>query len=1726
MSKSVENDNCKHTEEMEIAVADTRDALNLVTPAIVESSQTSVGQHLTSGNDKNHTHKIQTTSLELLSQSPVLSSTSAATSSFVGLSIRSMNPVVMLTRLESRLTSSGTCDVTKDIKFRKIFSASSIRKTMSKSELKKKTWYDEDESISDISVSDISLSDSEEFLKPEKDKTDKKANEKTKVKHDVKTNISKDKYVKLENEIKQEDYSSGRYNYKRSGEKKDISKEKDSNTKQVKKEHTTDYEDNNSAVVNDESNRVKKVLLTVKENKLSCSDKKDHPKADSSSVSKARHHHNSNGKIETDSANAAHDKADDEKSHKLQDKNKRRHSSDSLRSERGKIKRPKLDRPEQVVQPHQVKDINKKENPRPSKQRYELHLSNINKSDIANEAFRKFINLASDCAVYFTKSGKSPNPLTLIGSVVLYFENASSLQSALQRMSQLPVLSGNQWVEGMIKCFEIRPSTKKGELKDRWRKSLTGKLTFEFSTEKAEKLRQLYAYKDKKREGTKRKSAQIHRIPSTMNHEMLTVLFPFSLNVQISEMATLLKGVEGPVSIEFESQEWMEAVLTCFRQFTYRSSTNDKWPFYLKILNFSPPKPDKFVHQSGIAVPGKSQYPGYNKSQQQNLKGKELSYDPKTQRADMKPRNQGLKRHLMDNPKDIDRKELGQRFDKRSFPEGGKGKSKTHEIIKNTSESRGLQPKNTSWNQRSDKQQSQVLDPQREALRQLAISRGLDPNNQDVIKILEMTTQLEALQALALKQRVEAHSLGIIKINPNPVISAERLQEIPQVRGSEVLKRQHEGRKTAINQAENTSINAWPQKRWEVEKEIRQRQEMERKQQEEYKLHHTEFMLKENIEAKKRQLEELEMRMKHQIDICMSLENSNRNYRQSPTLPPTKSGNVSEEQPFKNAPPTPGLLGPAPREYVNAGQHPALSYTAASGQPALNYPAASAKHEPRENPFPGHHMPLQAEFKHADHNRSRSLRSSRSPDRHSRTSRMSSPGHNKSQSQTDLSNRDRRYVHEGRHESRISNDKRNDKRKLWTKGPPAHSRNDYGRDDKNSVDPNRNDHPLDFNKRPPAISTEQAVKQDQYRTMETLKEIKVSVPPRDGRQQSADEMYLPVQFGKNAVKRTAKEIEEEKRMRFEEKQSEILDREGRDGRRFGLNKEIGISQNVGRAFGGGSNVPGNEKALLRQTKISEHRGEANIYMHNKVGQSNRTSFKNRPGILGNCPMELHDTTKANNDSTRVNMNSPSKSRARLHVQENARPDWNPGGLEGRMQDRTGQNFRGPPHSKEPVQMERIGPDVLGHSRDTMKSQFAGRMNNQSHEREFPQHRHDMSSQQEESGLETEGAPYGHHLNIARENNEELHRGRVFGARGKIKGILKASRGLPDHSGVPDRDAYNSKGRLWSKSNTQDRSLLNETSTEQQWGERDQTDQWGTTKPSDYWQTSTNYVDTFQDNAGQDLYTNESRSNEPPGPNERFVNAEAFGNQNPNQDYNYGEYQNYPQEEGQSWENETFQPFYGESRSAFQGDSRRGDLMQNRTGRPSEDFEADAPTQATSTVPKGSQIATTFSGEDVDEYYGEIERGDFVNPNRPLRGNQRGIFRGLQKGSFRGGLLENVPEQHSAYDARSNSAYKPDQYPHGGIGGSQRGSSMKKALPVRGTQRGRGFSMGRGASFGRGAGLLPCPQSTSQEYTGFQDDSVKQQSGPQGIRGVPDHYPFLLNNPTRGRAGGANFNAFQ
>lgn len=105
-----------------------------------------------------------------------------------------------------------------------------------------------------------------------------------------------------------------------------------------------------------------------------------------------------------------------------------------------------------------------------------------------------------------------------------------------------------------------------------------------------------------------------------------------------------------------------------------------------------------------------------------------------------------------------------------------------------------------------------------------------------------------------------------------------------------------------------------------------------------------------------------------------------------------------------------------------------------------------------------------------------------------------------------------------------------------------------------ALDPDRNDRPLEFNRPLARLSAEQAFKQDIERTkavLSTRAEAASGRPFNSGAglldtprhfEEVRERHALPLQFGKNAVKKTPREIEEERRRSAEVNRSTAMDR--------------------------------------------------------------------------------------------------------------------------------------------------------------------------------------------------------------------------------------------------------------------------------------------------------------------------------------------------------------------------------------------------------------------------------------------------------------------------------------------------------------------------------------------------------------------------------------------------------
>lgn len=406
--------------------------------------------------------------------------------------------------------------------------------------------------------------------------------------------------------------------------------------------------------------------------------------------------------------------------------------------------------------------------------KYELSLSPIVLADLSSEPFRKFMNLALDCAVYFRKNKSQP----LFGNICLYFGDLAPLQSAMQRLCQLPVNDHNTGMNGVIKCFDFNKLSKPND--EPGTRSLIGRLMFKFCAQRVEKLQQLVSVKDRKKESRKVCSALIHKVPVALTKEMLLLLFPFSLNVRIEGDNLKHKGLKGPVSVNFESQEWMEAVLDCTRELAVNMSSlssTELSTFRLYVKNYTPPK----ISIGTLTVPPKPAIASLTSNQ------------------DRGPSRERTRPSEKDRTESVQRNDSTNR-DKERAAGGSWQKTHSHSDRKRHNEHRSVSRPNSeekrrrldgpgSSNRRMETppmremnltvNQQLPADP-KQAIRLAAIARGLDPNNPDVIKILEMSSQLQALQTVmghGMQPPIQTFGTEPIGQLPFPQLQQEQQQQ-------------------------------------------------------------------------------------------------------------------------------------------------------------------------------------------------------------------------------------------------------------------------------------------------------------------------------------------------------------------------------------------------------------------------------------------------------------------------------------------------------------------------------------------------------------------------------------------------------------------------------------------------------------------------------------------------------------------------------------------------------------------------------------------------------------------------------------------------------------------------------------------------------------------------------------------------------------------------------------
>ncbi|XP_059178583.1 capping protein-inhibiting regulator of actin dynamics-like [Physella acuta] len=540
-------------------------------------------------------------------------------------------------------------------------------------------------------------------------------------------------------------------------------------------------------------------------------------------------------------------------------------------------------------------------------------------------------------------------------------------------------------------------------------------------------------------------------------------------------------------------------------------------------------------------------------------------------------------------------------------------------------------------------EQPQLLNSSKDALRMLAISRGLDPNNQDVIKILEMTTQLEALQALTIKQRMEAQSLVIIGQAQDQLMQQRRESErqaqeqlMQQRRESErqeqlmQQRRESERQEQLMQQRrESERQEQLMQQRRESERQeqlMQQRRESERQEQLMKKRRESERQAQEELMQQRRESErhkasphmfgqkgrwaeeesrkkrdEAEQKLKENIshkfqllgELKGRMHQSEKSYRNSPKSVSTHTfGNEASIKPYRNAPPTIGLLGTGPLNVPSAP--PAAAYPSQKDGKIKDSLFAFAGYQPGKDLS-------QDKGKHSS--RSRSPREANK----SRALRLNSSLERDGRSKNSFGRADRQ-----------SNDRHSSKQRSSSrqKSDNVH----YGGRD--NLDPSNNDTPLDFHKRSSFMSTEQAVKQDFDRTVQALREVKSTIPKREEKRTGAvEELYLPVQFGKNAVKKTPWEMEEEKRKALDRKRN--YPDKGRDNN----DRKLGNSKPGFRDTGYPRSNPSGEKRKdwsAGKGLLGSGPGDQSYDMNKSRGAPGNRFQGTAPetkGLLGSAPSE-------------------------------------------------------------------------------------------------------------------------------------------------------------------------------------------------------------------------------------------------------------------------------------------------------------------------------------------------------------------------------------------------------------------------------------------------------------------------------------------------------------------------
>ncbi|XP_005091961.2 hornerin [Aplysia californica] len=983
------------------------------------------------------------------------------------------HPVVLLTRLSAEIISASQKVSSKGKG--KAGVATKAKGTPTKAqETKKGKVYGEDDALSDLSVSDASLTDFAEFANSDEHDKQKKSSD---------FDGSSDILYVLGSACSQEGEASSSSG-KNQGQNSSVKTKAQGKTSARPEKHKRQTEG--------------KVEPANRKRKLEPSNSKQKDQISSKSAKQTKHVPES-GQTQKDSQTTG--------------------DSTPLASPKG-VSEEKC---KQSEVPVKLADAMKQEskNHEPAL-KYKLQLSPIFIEDLANESFRKFINLALDCAVDFSKEMSGQ-----IGTVSLYFGDDQGIAGAIQRLCQLPVLEGRERMCGLITYHALQYSKWRREDK-RWKPHFWGRLAFDFHPSEAEKLQQLVQQKERKSENSKQKIAIIHRIPCSMGRKMLSPLFPYSVGIKIPEQKALYNG---PVEVVFESEAWMNAVLSCFRNLCFHAKKDMQHKFFLLIKNFEVPKEslsDKSEHDRRPEVRGRGFSPG-SSSRPGFVGGRSASGDRSKDRRDGTGQ----------------RDRSGQRKQGQSvFRQGGLQRERSMER-----KGRFDRPHQTSF--RTPEKMSEtasIMASNLEGVRNIAAARELDVNNPDVLRILEMQLQLETLHNITRRQAMEANSLGISVphviagrglgqgaeldvARENALRQGDSMRFLRDQRGhqEEVRDREalrlREARQREESLAQGSVQRLEEARRWNEARnveEAKRRDEMLRREEAERQR----VLLQEDALRRERE--------KRQQDLLMA--SARKDFRQDHHTPRQRfqgsdyrnqvEGSSRQDSSLRGN----GLLPTPPASGVVPAGAGAASSTTKTSSPFLS---SKAKHDygSRQRSTPSSRWTPQRTEDSGRRSQSSDKKSGVSPGPRQGQKDRSSQSKDAGQNQDKPSPFKRRSrwedVAEPGQRAGDPAQKRRKQSRWETQEDGRKSAETAGNPVPGGVDPTRNDQPLTFGRPPPAKSVEDAVRDDMERSLKASSASKgaslaVLNQTHRGHRASAaaEEVLLPVQFGKNAEKKT------------------------------------------------------------------------------------------------------------------------------------------------------------------------------------------------------------------------------------------------------------------------------------------------------------------------------------------------------------------------------------------------------------------------------------------------------------------------------------------------------------------------------------------------------------------------------------------------------------------------------